>query len=106
MSFKSFFVTVDVVLCLVGKASVQPEKVSINISKYLYLNFSSFTYMKSVTQYTLGFVPLNLLMGFFSLVTELVNWLTLLLLTISAIFEFGISDISKSHILQTPMWEE
>lgn len=62
--------------------------------------------MKSVTQYTLGFVPLNLLMGFFSLVTELVNWLTLLLLTISAIFEFGISDISKSHILQTPMWEE
>lgn len=42
--------TVDGVLCLLGKASVQPEKVSINISKHLYLKFSGFTFMKSVFQ--------------------------------------------------------
>ena len=48
MSSSSFLVTVCAVSCLVGNASVHPEKVSTNTSKYLYLSVFSRFYLSEV----------------------------------------------------------
>ena len=49
MSSNIFFATTCAVSRLVGKASVHPEKVSTNTSKYLYLYLPGFTSVKSIS---------------------------------------------------------
>jgi hypothetical protein len=72
------------VSCFVGKASTQPEKVSIRTNKYLYPYLPGFTSVKSTSQLWPGALPCTcvpvcrspFLLGF--IVWHLAQWSTIL----------------------------
>ena len=111
ISVSRFFATSWTVFCLVGKVSVYREKVSMNTSKYLCLNFSWFYIYKVHLLIDTWLVILVLSTGFFSIGNCISHLTSLTAFNSSSCFKLASSILmwdwqTKFCNFQGPMSEE